>query len=972
MKIISKSLGYAMSLVFFFHGQAYSASDLYISEYVEGSSYNKALELYNDTGAAIDLSSYEVQFYFNGSASPGRTISLTGSVANGDVYVLAHSSADASILSQSDLTTGGSWYNGNDAVTLLNGGVIIDAIGQLGIDPGSEWGSGLTSTQNNTLRRKVSVTQGDPNAYDNFDPSTEWDGFAQDTFDGLGAHISNGGGGGTPPPNPSPLGLVINEVDADTTGADSAEFIELYDGGVGNSDLSGYVIVLYNGNGDKSYAAYDLDGYASNSSGYFVIGNSSVVGASLVIPNNNLQNGADAVALYQANGSDFPNGTLVSTTNLVDAVVYDTNDADDPGLLTLLNSGQPQLNEDANGNKDTQSNQRCPNGGGGARNTSGFVQSPATPGQANACGVALPNCGSPATLISAVQGNSLSSPILGQTVTIEGVVVGDFQDTVSGLSGFFVEEETGDQDADASTSEGVFVYDNGFGIDVVAGDLVRVTGAVTEAFNLTELSNITSLEICASGLSVLATAVNLPFADLNQPERYEGMLIQLPQNLTVTENYNLGRYGEVMLSSSGRLFTPTQIVSPGASAIAQQTANDLNKIFLDDGNASQNPDPIIFPGPSGLSALNTLRSGDSVSNTTGVLTYSASAYRIEATQAPQFVSSNPRIAAPVLPGTGSLRVASFNVLNYFNGDGQGGGFPTARGATSLEEFNRQRDKIIAAISAMNADIIGLMEIENDGYSATSAIQDLVNGLNAAAPAGISYSFVNPGVSKIGTDAISVGFIYRNNSVQLVGSAAILDSSVDAQFIDTKNRPSLAQTFMETATGARLTVVVNHLKSKGSSCASIGDPDTGDGQGNCNQTRTSAAQALVNWLAGDPTNSNDSDFLIIGDLNSYAMEDPISAIVAGAYTNLVSQFGGSGAYSYVFMGQSGNLDHALSSASLVAQVTGLSDWHINADEPHVLDYNVEYKSAGQISSLYNNDAYRASDHDPIVLELNLQP
>jgi len=273
---------------------------------------------------------------------------------------------------------------------------------------------------------------------------------------------------------------------------------------------------------------------------------------------------------------------------------------------------------------------------------------------------------------------------------------------------------------------------------------------------------------------------------------------------------------------------------------------------------------------------------------------------------------------------------------------------------------------------MQADIIGLMEIENDGYGSTSAIQDLVNGLNTAAPAGTSYAFINPGVGQIGTDQIAVGLIYRLQTVQPLGSAAILDASVDARFDDTKNRPALAQSFTEIAGNGRFTVAVNHLKSKGSSCASIGDPDTGDGQGNCNLTRSHAAAALVDWLASDPTQSNDPDRLIIGDLNSYAMEDPISTIKTAGYTDMINTLLGNDGYSYVFKGQSGYLDHALANSSLATQVSGISEWHINADEPRVLDYNEEYKSAGQISSLYNNDAYRASDHDPVVIELNLAP
>jgi predicted extracellular nuclease len=276
-----------------------------------------------------------------------------------------------------------------------------------------------------------------------------------------------------------------------------------------------------------------------------------------------------------------------------------------------------------------------------------------------------------------------------------------------------------------------------------------------------------------------------------------------------------------------------------------------------------------------------------------------------------------------------------------------------------------------------------MELENDGYASDSAIADLVARLNAASTPG-SYAFVDADaaagrLNALGSDAIKVGLIYRPASVTPLGTAA-LDSSAFGLFTTTsegdigRNRPALAQTFRH-ADGGDFTVVVNHLKSKGSSCAGNitpvpSDPDLGDGQGNCNLTRTVAAQELAAWLAADPTGSNDPDVLIIGDLNAYAMEDPVTALKQGGYTNLLESLVGDDAYSYVFDGQWGYLDHALGSPSLSAQVRGVAEWHINADEPGVLDYNTNFKSIGQIVSLYAADAYRSSDHDPVVVGLDL--
>ncbi|MCP4594591.1 MAG: endonuclease/exonuclease/phosphatase, partial [bacterium] len=249
------------------------------------------------------------------------------------------------------------------------------------------------------------------------------------------------------------------------------------------------------------------------------------------------------------------------------------------------------------------------------------------------------------------------------------------------------------------------------------------------------------------------------------------------------------------------------VTTPGAAANALQALNDRSRVILDDANTDQNPDPIIHPAP-GLDALNTLRGNYTVPSLTGVMDQFEDEYHVQPVGSVNFVAANPRTAAPDPVGS-RVKVASFNVLNYFNGDGVGGGFPTSRGASSPSEFNRQRAKIITAVLSMDADVVGLVEIENDGYGANSAIRDLVNGLNAIAGAG-TYALIDPGVSQIGTDEIAVGLIYQPASVTPVGSAAILDSSFDPRFIDTRNRPALAQTFEENGTGERFTAAVNHL------------------------------------------------------------------------------------------------------------------------------------------------------------------
>ena len=230
-----------------------------------------------------------------------------------------------------------------------------------------------------------------------------------------------------PVPDPD---VLINEVDSDTPGTDTLEFIELYDGGDGNVALDGLTVVLFNGSDDKSYDSFDLDGYTTDADGYFVLGNSDVAGVDVIFGSNGLQNGADAVAVVLGDSTDFPNDTPIPPAGIVDAIVYDTNDPDDPGLEALVLAGG-QVNEDGSGDKDNHSNQRCPNGAGSARDTSNYEQWLATPGAENICEIVVVVT---EVKIHEVQGAGSASPLVGQTVVIEGIVVGDFQDGAAGTT----------------------------------------------------------------------------------------------------------------------------------------------------------------------------------------------------------------------------------------------------------------------------------------------------------------------------------------------------------------------------------------------------------------------------------------------------------------------------------------------------------------------------------------------------------
>jgi hypothetical protein len=604
-------------------------------------------------------------------------------------------------------------------------------------------------------------------------------------------------------------------------------------------------------------------------------------------------------------------------------------------------------------------------------------------------------CSASFTPIYAIQGNGLYASLTysGTSVTTQGIVVGDNEGPSPALRGFYLQDQTGD--ADVTTSDGIFVFNSGVD-NVSIGQVVRVTGTAVEFQDQTQISSPTIVD-CGTTDMITPTSVTMPLAapsgGVPYLERVEGMLVTFPQDLYVTEHFQLERFGQIVVSSGDRLYQPTNVITPGAPALALQASNDLNRLIIDDENNNQDPDPIKFGrGGNTLTASNTLRGGDTVSNAIGVMTYgwagnaaSPNDYRLRPINAlnggaPNFQPTNPRPANPGALG-GTLKVQSANLLNYFNTfgvgnctGGVGGAAMDCRGAENTTEFTRQYSKTIQNLVLGGADIIGIMEMENDGYGTSSAIYQLVDRLNAITASG-TYTYVNVDAktgqtNALGTDAIKVGLIYKPATVTPVGNTAVLNTAAFVTGGDgaDRNRPALAQSFQQISTGQRLTVIPNHLKSKGSACNT---PDANDGQGNCNVVRTNAAQVLITWLQTYPTGVIDPDFMILGDLNSYAREDPITAIKNGGFTNLSESLIGSSAYSYVFDGQWGYLDYQLSSASLTPQVSGIEEWHINADEPSALDYNTDFKSVPtQTVGLYNADQFRTSDHDPILVGLNL--
>lgn len=764
----------------------------------------------------------------------------------------------------------------------------------------------------------------------------------------------------------NPATVFINEVHYDNTGTDAAEAVEI--AGPAGTDLTGWDLVPYNGNGGAPYSAQALTGTLPDQGSGFGTLSFAVVGLQNGSPDGlALVNAADQVVQFLSyEGAFVAAGGPANGLSSTDIAVSESDATPAGSSLQLKGSGATY--QDFTWAAASAASFGSVNAG------QSFAGGPVDP-PVGSCTAA------PAvTKISVVQGSGETTPCASETVSLEGVVVGDYEGPSPALRGFYLQEEVADQDADPVTSEGIFVF-NGNNNSVALGQTVQVSGTVSEFQGQTQLSAQSISVVSAEPAELAPVSVTLPLTSATALEAFEGMYVTFSQTLTVTEMFQLGRFGQVLLSSGGRLPQPTSVAAPGTAAAAVQAANDLNQILVDDPLQNQNPDPILFArGGQPLTASNTLRGGDTVTNLTGVLTYtwggnsaSPNAYRVRPvgdlsdlaadSDVPVFEAANPRpTAAPDVGG--SLSVASFNVLNYFlTLDGGGAlcgpdGFQQeCRGAENGEELERQGAKLTAALSALDADILGLIELENT--TGVEPLTDIVNRLNAVAGAG-TYSYVSTGT--IGTDAIKVGFVYKVASVTPVGAPLIDTNPVH-------NRPPLAQLF-EDVEGARFNVVVNHFKSKGCDGASGADSDGGDGQGCFNATRTAQAEALLAFI-GASVMPLDPDVLLIGDLNAYAKEDPIRTLEAAGYSNQTARFGGEDAYGYVFDGQWGYLDHALASSTLAEQVTGTADFHINADEPSVLDYNTNFKSAGQISGLYAPDAYRTSDHDPVVIGLELE-
>ena len=557
----------------------------------------------------------------------------------------------------------------------------------------------------------------------------------------------------------------------------------------------------------------------------------------------------------------------------------------------------------------------------------------------------------PLLAIGEVQGRDARSARVDQLVSIQGVVVGNFS---KGLQGVFVQSER--DDGDPRTAEGVFVeHPANAEPRLRTGDRVRVSGRVVEQGDdngpLTALRE-TVIEVIGEGEVVPLVLDSAPDS-AGDWERYEGMAVRISAPLTVSGNDGLSRYGEITASFDGRLFQATEIALPGAAAELVRQDNARRTLLLDDNRTSKNPRNLWFLKHE-LGDDNPVRAGSVLRNVVGVLDQRRGEYRLQLTDKLD-VRQAPRPPAPAVPG--DLRIASLNLLNLFNGDGQGDGFPTERGAETFEQYQQQQKKLVAAVQALAPDVAALMEVENDGSGPDSTLAQFVDALNAAGPAR-DFRHIDSG-GRLGTDSIRVAMIYRSSRVVPQGRAA----SPTGGFVG-RSRLPLAQAF-RAGNGPVFVVAANHFKSKGcgrdDDQAQGPDADQHDGQSCWNPVRVASAERLMAWLASDPTRSASRFQLIIGDLNAHALEDPVRVLREAGWQDAFALARVDRPYSFVFDGQAGRLDHALLDAALAARLRGAAEWHNNSDEADVFDYRQDLEG----------DPYRASDHDPILLGFDLR-
>ncbi len=761
------------------------------------------------------------------------------------------------------------------------------------------------------------------------------------------------------------------------------DFIELYNPTSAGLDLTGWSVEYLSASGNSG-GKHELSG-SLPAGGYFLIQEGGGdTGEPLPSPdaegNLNLSGSMGSVKLYDASGAE------------VDIVGYgEASLSEGSPAPTLNNSTSAQ--RDAEGT-DTDDNAAdfsaaapTPKSAGGAAPQPDPDPTPAEPGST----VTIPE----------IQGTGAESPLKGQNVTTQGVVTAVWQGEKS-LNGFTIQTPGTGQTAPTEASEAVFVYTGGTGFYPEIGDSVEVTGTVDEYFGQTQiaLSDGSTLDDSLPAVTPLAIDA-LPESD-EEREKLESMLLK-PGVHTVTDNCGLNRYGELGLApGTEALRQPTDIVSPGTQEQKDmEAANAAKYVILDDGSTrdfsrdgASTKLPYIMQNGSDVKTIRTTNQVE-FADSGVILGYGHDQWRFQPTAmitgdsaaADLPITWNPaRPAAPQVDG--DYTVAAFNVLNFFInlgedngakaykdrfGNGVGSDSGTFRGAWSESAFNDQKGKILTALEGLDADVIGLSEIENAantvGGSYDDAVKYLVGELNSRAGSE-KWDYVKaPANASADTDVIRTAIIYKKDRVEPVGEATLLE---DARFKGTARTP-LAAEFQPVSDRCAaegpdsFVVVTNHFKSKGS--VANGDADTGDGQGNNPNVRNAHAQAVLDGLAKQPQWQEKATF-VMGDLNTYSKEDAISVFRNAGYTIPVEELNPESEWqdvaSYQFSGRLGSLDHILANEHVDAQAA--QTWNINSDEPIAMEYSRRNYTGGDVFEADN--PYRSSDHDPVKVGFNL--
>lgn len=601
--------------------------------------------------------------------------------------------------------------------------------------------------------------------------------------------------------------------------------------------------------------------------------------------------------------------------------------------------------------------------------------------------------------IADIQGAGSESPELGNTVRAQGVVTAAYP--TGGIDGFVIQTAGSGADYDAASheaSDAIFVYSKA---DVAIGDHVDVTGEVAEFYGLTQLvpknaADVVQLDEPAQAIKAIETT--WPTTDAER-EALESMLIMPDGDFTVTNTFSTNQYGEVGLASGTKpLIQPTDVARPGQGADDIAADNAERAVALDDGATTNfTRDENTDQTPPYVSLDNPVRVGEKANFTEPVIVdYRNDTWKLNPTQQvlpgeETVTFDNSRTVAPdaAALGDGDLQLASFNVLNYFTtlgADLQGctsykdrDGNPITvnrcpgkgpRGAWDDASLQRQQAKIVAAINATDADVTGLMEIENSavlGAPVDEALSTLVAALNA--DAGSDKWAVVPSSSDLPDlalqDVITNGIIYQPAMVSMVGDPVALgDQSGDGQAFVNAREP-IGQVFEPVDGGEKFFTVVNHFKSKGSAGPAAGDEDSGDGQAASNGSRKLQAAALRDWIPDVQAAADVDAVALIGDFNSYTAEDPLQILYDAGYVNATSAFD-MDKYSYSYSGLSGSLDHVLLNQNFLDRSTGADIWNINAPESIALEYS-RYNAHGTL--FYDESPYRASDHDPVIIGFN---